>query len=404
VRTSLCLLAFAVACGSAPPKPVPDSTREAVEPMPDAGAKPANEPGGTAMGMADAGPETLGAKADAGMAADGGANLRDATDAGVSEAVEQLPPAPPIPETPPFLPAVEESKDNPTTPEKVALGYQLFYDKRLSKDGSMSCESCHHPELAYTSGKATDPKVGGAMNKRNAPAMANAAYHQNGFYWDGRTPTLDAVCAAAWKGQLGVDAPGDVVAKLNGIPGYRAQFQRAFESEATAKNVPLALAAFLRALKTGNAPWDKYEQGDQRAVSREARRGSQVFQNARCSLCHVPPLYTDSQFHNVGIGFDKPEEQRDHGRMDATKDKEDDGKFLTPSLRDVAKTAPYFHDGSATALSDAVDRMLAGGTKNPNLDPKLKRAKISPRDRRALLAYLESLTGQVTFPKAPDLP
>jgi cytochrome c peroxidase len=168
--------------------------------------------------------------------------------------------------------------------------------------------------------------------------------------------------------------------------------------------VPFALAAFLRALKSGNAPWDKYEQGDTKAASREARRGSQVFQNARCTLCHVPPLYTDSQFHNVGIGFDKPEAERDHGRMDATKDKADDGKFLTPSLRDVSKTAPYFHDGSGKALSDAVDRMLAGGVKNPNLDEKLKRAKVSPRDRRALLAYLESLTGQLTFPKAPDLP
>ncbi|TMA20630.1 MAG: c-type cytochrome, partial [Deltaproteobacteria bacterium] len=298
----------------------------------------------------------------------------------------------------------EESNDNPTTPEKVALGYKLFYDKRLSRDGSMSCESCHHPDQAYTSGNAVDPKVGGAMNKRNAPAMANVAYHQNGFYWDGRTPTMEAVTAAAWKGQLGVEKPDEVVAKLNAITPYRAEFQRAFQSDATAKNVPLALAAFLRALKSGNAGWDKYEQGDQKAVSREARRGSQVFQNARCTLCHVPPLYTDSQFHNAGIGFDRPEDQRDHGRMDATKDKADDGKFLTPSLRDVAKTAPYFHDGSAKALSDAVDRMLAGGVKNPNLDEKLKRAKISPRDRRALLAYLESLTGQVTFPKAPDLP
>jgi cytochrome c peroxidase len=418
MRISVCFLALAAACGSAPPKPVPDATREAVEPMPDAGARPANEPGGSSMGMADAGSDVLGAKADAGTARDGGANLREGpADAGVqaasaagtavadvSEALQKLPPAPPIPETPPFLPAVEESKDNPSTPEKVALGYKLFYDKRLSRDGSMSCESCHHPDLAYTSGNAVDPKVGGSMNKRNAPAMANVAYHQNGFYWDGRTPTMEAVCTAAWKGQLGVDKPDEVAAKLNAITAYRAEFQRAFESDATPKNVPLALAAFLRALKTGNAPWDKYEQGDAKAVSREARRGSQVFQNARCTLCHVPPLYTDSQFHNVGIGSDKPEAERDHGRMDATKDKADDGKFLTPSLRDVSRTAPYFHDGSAKALSDAVDRMLAGGVKNPNLDEKLRRAKLSPRDRRALLAYLEALAGQTTFPKAPDLP
>src|SRR5206468_2056295 len=114
MRASVCLFALAVACGSAPPKPVPDDTRQAAQP------------------------------------------------------------APPIPETPPFLPAVEESQDNPTTPEKVALGYKLFYDKRLSRDGSMSCESCHHPDQAYTSGNPVDPRVGGSMNKRNAPTMENA--------------------------------------------------------------------------------------------------------------------------------------------------------------------------------------------------------------------------------------
>src|SRR5207248_2994224 len=113
----------------------------------------------------------------------------------IAEAVQKLPPAPPIPETPVFLPAVEESRDNPTTPDKVWLGYQLFFDKRLSRDGSMSCESCHHPEQAWTSGNATDPKVGGT-NKRNAPSMENVAYYQS-FYWDGRAPTMEAVSAAA---------------------------------------------------------------------------------------------------------------------------------------------------------------------------------------------------------------
>jgi cytochrome c peroxidase len=409
MRASVCLFALAVACGSAPPKPVPDDTRQAAEPMPDAGARPANEPGGTAMGVADAGPDTVGAHADGGPrgeleVGDAGVRMSEASATELNEAVQQLPPPPPIPETPPFLPAVEESQDNPTNPEKVALGYKLFYDKRLSRDGSMSCESCHHPDQAYTSGNPVDARVGGSMNKRNAPTMENVAYHQNGYYWDGRTATMEAVCAAAWKGQLGVDKPDEVAARLNAVMAYRAEFQRAFKSDASAKNVPLALASFLRALKTGNAPFDKFEQGEKAAISREARRGSQVFQTARCTLCHVPPLYTDSQFHNAGIGSDKPEDKRDHGRMDATKDKADDGKFLTPSLRDVAKSAPYFHDGSAKTLSDAVDRMLAGGVKNPNLDEKLKRSKISSRDRRALLAYLESLTGQNTFPKAPDLP
>jgi len=427
------LIAAAAACSQPQPKPVPEETREAAgAPPTDAGTKPANEPGGGAMTAADAGPDggAVDAGRDGGVISDIKAGASEAVgnvkagaeeagrtiaDAGaqavgavgtaaadVAEAMQKLPPAPPIPDTPVFLPAVEESSDNPTTAEKVWLGYQLFFDKRLSKDGSMSCESCHHPELAWTSGKAVDPKVGGAMNKRNAPTMENVAYYQS-FYWDGRSPTMEAVSAAAWKGQLGA-SPDEIAPKLNAVVAYRAQFQRAFKEDATGKNIAMALASFLRALKTGNAPWDKYEQGDKGAVGRTVQRGYRVFQNARCTLCHVPPLYTDSQFHNVGLGWEKPEADRDHGRMDATKDSKDDGKFKTPTLRDVARTGPYFHDGSVKSLSEAIDYMVKGGTKNPNLDEKLKPAKLSARDRQALQAFLESLTGTPTFTKSPELP
>jgi cytochrome c peroxidase len=365
--------------------------------------------GAQAVGtVADAGAQAAGAAKDAGARAAGavaGAAAKAGTaGADVAEALSRLAPAPPIPETPVFLPAVEEPKDNPTTPDKVALGYQLFFDRRLSRDGSMSCESCHHPDQAYTSGKATDEKVGGAQNTRNAPTMENVGYNAHGFYWDGRSPTMESVSAAAWQGQLGVANPDEVAARLNAITVYRAEFQRAFKEDATAKNIPLALAAFLRALKTGNAPWDKFEQGDAKAVSREAQRGYRVFQNARCTLCHVPPLYTDTDFHNVGVGYSPGTGFKDHGRMDATKDPKDDGKFKTPTLRDVAKTAPYFHDGSVASLGEAIDYMLRGGTKNPNLDVKLKPARLGARDRKALQAFLESLTGQNTFPKAPELP
>jgi cytochrome c peroxidase len=407
MRVSLFAALLAAACSQAQPRPVTEATRESAGQPTDAGTPAANEAGGSSLGTEDAGfRQRADAAADAGLqaAADAGAKAAGAIGSAASdlaEAVQKLPPAPPIPDTPPFLPAVEESKDNPTTPDKVWLGYQLFFDKRLSRDGSMSCESCHHPELAWTSGNATDAKVGGT-NKRNAPSMENVAYFQS-FYWDGRTPTMEAVSAAAWKGQLGAD-PDAVAAKLNGVTGYRAQFQRAFKEDVTGKNVPMALAAFLRALKTGNAPWDKFEQGEGDAVSMEVRRGYRVFQNARCTLCHVPPLYTDSQFHNVGVGFDKPEADRDHGRMDATKDAKDDGKFKTPGLRDVAKTAPYFHDGSVKTLSEAIDFMLKGGIKNPNRDEKLKPSRLTAKDRKALQAFLESLTGTATFTKAPELP
>ncbi len=392
MRTSVAAALLLAACSQAQPKPVPEETREAAGQAEDAGQPAPNE-------APDAGQSVAQVAAGAGAAA---VSAADKAAADLAEALQKLPPAPPIPDTPVFLPAVEESRDNPTTPEKVWLGYQLFFDKRLSKDGSMSCESCHHPELAWTSGKAVDPKVGGALNKRNAPTMENVAYYRS-FYWDGRAPTMEAVSAAALKGQLGAD-PDETAARLNAVIGYRAQFQRAFKEDATGKNVPMALASFLRALKTGNAPWDRFEQGEGDAVSMEVRRGYRVFQNARCTLCHVPPLYTDSEFHNVGVGYDKPEGERDHGRMDATKDQKDDGKFKTPTLRDIAKTGPYFHDGGVASLSEAIDFMLKGGIKNPNRDEKLKPNRLSAKDRKALQAFLESLTGTATFAKAPELP
>jgi cytochrome c peroxidase len=310
-----------------------------------------------------------------------------------------LPPAPPLPETPAFLGPVEDPKDNPTTPEKAALGHKLFFDKRMSKSGQMSCESCHHPDRAWTSGEALDKKDGGKMNVRNAPTMENLAYHQNGFYWDGRMPTLEKVSNAAWTGQLGAD-PKEIAARLNAIARYRAEFRRAFCEDATPENAPKALAAFLRALKGGNAPWDKFEQGDKKAVSSQARRGREVFENvAHCTLCHVPRLYTDAQFHAVGAGASE-----DHGRMDATKDPKDDGKFKTPTLRDIAKTAPYFHDGSIKTLDEAIDFVLGGGKQVPNFDEKLKPVKLSAKDRAALKAFLESLSGSATYSAAPELP
>ncbi len=311
-----------------------------------------------------------------------------------------LPPAPPIPPTPAFLPDIQDPSDNPTTPEKVTLGYLLFFDKRISKDGTMACEGCHHTDKGWTEGQAVSAKVGGAMNTRNAPTMLNVGYFTS-FYWDGRMPTLEAVCNAAWTGQLGAK-PEAIAEKLNAVPPYRAYFLRAFDSDATAKNIPMALASFLRALKSGDAPWDKFEQGDTSAVSKEAQRGFQLFRTAGCALCHVPPLYMDSQFHNAGIGFDKPEDKRDHGRMAFTKDPKDDGAFKTPTLRDIALTAPYFHDGSVATLDEAINIMAAGGIKNPNLDDKFKNLKkLKPKDKAAIKAFLISLTGSHTFDTPP---
>jgi cytochrome c peroxidase len=231
--------------------------------------------------------------------------------------------------------------------------------------------------------------------------MLNLGHHSS-FYWDGRKPTLEEVVAAAWSGQLSAD-PNAVAAALNAVPAYAAHFQRAFGAEASATSIAQALAAFLRVNSSGNSAWDKFEQGDTSAVSKDAQKGFEVFKKANCALCHVPPLYSDLDFHNVGVGF-KKKKFVDAGRMDATKDAADQGKFKTPSLRDVALTAPYFHDGSVKTLDKAIDLMLAGGVKNPKLDPKLKKVKLKPAEKKQLKAFLLSLTGEHPFDEPPTLP
>lgn len=335
------------------------------------------------------------------------AEVREPVDAGpVAEAPPapkvELPPAPALPLPPTHLSANEDSADNPTTPEKAALGHQLFFDKRLSKDDSMACANCHLADHGWATGNAFDAKVGGAMNKRHTPTVLNLAWHST-FYWDGRMPTLEAVSNAAWKGQLGAE-PAAVAAKLNAVPTYDALFHRAFKESATSDNVPKALAAFLRSLKSGNSPWDKFEAGDAAAVSAEAKRGFEVFKKAGCVACHVPPLYTDFDFHQVGVGMEKPEAERDNGRKDATKKDEDFGKFKTPSLRNVAVSAPYFHDGRAATLDEAIDFMAQGFSKYKGVDAKLKVAKLSKQDKAALKAFLTSLSGESTYSGAPTLP
>lgn len=310
-----------------------------------------------------------------------------------------LPPVRPLPAPLAGLPEVPASTDNPTTAEKAELGWMLFFDKRLSKDNSMACESCHHIAQGYTSGQALDAKVGNAMNKRNAPPMVNLGFHSL-FYWDGRMPTLEAVSLAAWKGQLGAE-PEAIAKKLNAVPEYQARFQRAFAQPATAENIPKAFATFFRTLTTGNSAWDKFQANDKKALSKDAQAGYQVFLKANCNVCHVPPLFTDHDFHNIGWSIDN---SADLGRQESTKAVEDTGKFKTPSLRNVALTGPYFHDGKAATLDEAIDFMLKGGQPNPHLDPRLRPQKLSKKERAQLKAFLESLTGEVTYPAAPALP
>lgn len=306
-----------------------------------------------------------------------------------------LPAAPPLPTPPIGLPPAPSPDENPTTAERAELGWLLFFDPRASKDGSMACAQCHHIERAYTSPEAVDVKVGGAKNKRNAPTMTNLGFHPQ-FYWDGRMPTLEAVSNAAWKGQLGAD-PAEVVKTLNAVPGYKARFERAFGEPATPENVPRAYAVFFRTLVNAGSAWDRAQAGEPDALSKDADAGYRVFLAKGCAACHTPPLFTNYAYENAGIGDDP-------GRKDATKDDADTGRFKVPGLRNVALTAPYFHDGSAQTLEEAVDLMVKGGNKNPHLSPLLKPQKVSKKEKAQLIAFLEALNGESTYTAAPTLP
>ena len=298
--------------------------------------------------------------------------------------------------------AMEVPADNPQTPEKAALGRQLFFDKRLSGDETRSCYSCHVCEKGLTDGL---PKAIGAFNKalpRSSPTLWNIGY-QKMFYWDGRSPSLEKQAMAAWQGgNMGAkDHETEIVAKINGLAGYHSQFQKVFGGDATAENIMQAISAFERTIISGDTAWDRWQNGDQSAASEAAKRGFEVFKTAKCTNCHDGVLVTDQQFHNVGVGMDASEP--DKGRFNATKKDEDTGAFKTPTLRDVAKSAPYFHDGSAATLEQAVDVMAAGGISNPYLDAGLAPVKLSERERAALLSFLRSLTAEETI-QAPALP
>ena len=194
----------------------------------------------------------------------------------------------------------------------------------------------------------------------------------------------------------------EIVAKLDALHDYKTQFQKVFQSDATPDNVVKAIAAFERTIISGDTAWDRWKAGDNTAISQSAWRGWNIFQAIKCNNCHDGVLFTDQQFHNIGIGMDQQEP--DVGRFKVTQNPQDTGAFKTPTLRDIEKSAPYFHDGSARTLEEAVDVMLGGGKPNQYLDKKnLEPHKLLPDQREALLDFLRSLSVDCTLTK-PALP
>jgi len=316
--------------------------------------------------------------------------------------------------SPPSVAGFQEMQvpaDNPLTKSKVELGKQLFYDKRLSGDGSRSCYSCHLKEKGLTDGLPTAIGAYEAKLPRSSPTLWNIGFH-SALYWDGRSGSLEKQALAAWtggnmgcSGKDGRPAAADIAKKIGAIKGYSDQFMRVFGGPATPDNIVQAIAAFERTIVApADTPWLRFINGEESALSEEARRGYKIFnEKAKCVNCHDGRLLTDMQYHNVGIGMSK--EKPDVGRFAVTKVEKDTGAFKTPTLLDIGKSAPYFHDGSVATLEEAVDLMVSGGKKNKFLDTaNLKPVKLTAQEKADLLAFLRSLDANyaVEEPKLPE--
>lgn len=296
-------------------------------------------------------------------------------------------------------------KDNLSDPRKIALGKELYFDPRLSADNTVSCSTCHNPQHGWSDARMTSAGVGGQVGGRNAPTIVNTAFGKFQF-WDGRAGTLEEQALGPIANPIEMNMPvEEAVKRLNGIEGYRKQFQEIFGSECNKENLAKALAAYERTILSGDAPYDRYKAGDKAALSEAAVRGMKLFfGKANCSACHSGSNFTDNAFHNIGIGMDKS--QPDKGRAAISKLEGDTGAFKTPTLREVARSAPYMHDGSMKSLEEVVEHYNKGGTPNPFLDEEIFKLNLSDQDKADLVSFMKEGLSSEAYPmhEAPELP
>jgi cytochrome c peroxidase len=279
-------------------------------------------------------------------------------------------------------------EDRPATAGKIRLGRRLFHDKRLSSDGSMSCANCHVPERAFSQSRPIAVGVHGRVGTRNAPALLNRAWGRT-FFWDGRTPTLEEQVLRPITDPNEMGSTVQAAAHRTGI---------------SARTLADALASYIRSIRTGDSPFDRFEHGETAALSSEARAGLQVFRSkGNCTLCHIGQNFTDESFHNTGVawlpavpGSSTDGRFLDAGRAIVTGRDRDRGAFKTPTLREVARTAPYMHDGSLATLDDVVNFYDGGGRPNRHLDMGIRPLNLTTAEKRAVVAFLASLSGRVT--------
>ncbi len=326
------------------------------------------------------------------------------------------------------LPPVPVPKENPITPEKAELGKMLFFDPRLSGDGTMACVTCHLPEQGYSTNTPQSPAYPSNAERRHSMTLINVAYN-TALIWDGRAPNLEKQALGPIKNPIHMNQNIDLLmAKLRAIPEYVRRFRAVFGEGPTPKTLGQALATFERTLVTRNAPFDRYMQGDKAALSPAAIRGMALFQGkARCILCHNGPNFTDNKFHNLGVpkapflsqplvqatlrfdakrmGIPHPERvTTDLGRYLVTKDERDIGAFKTPTLRNVTDRGSFMHNGAFTTLAEVIDFYDRGGEPDAHKSPLVQPLRLTAQEKHDLLAFIESLTGELPQVSAPALP
>jgi cytochrome c peroxidase len=291
--------------------------------------------------------------------------------------------------------AVVIPADNPLTNEKVELGRALFFDKRLSQDNTIACANCHLAKFAFTDGRPVSTGIRGQKGGRSAPASINRVFSTVQF-WDGRAATLEEQSVGPFTNPIehGFASYDVMMAKMKKIAGYRKLFMQVFGEDITIGNVGKAIASFQRTVLSGNSPADRFDQGQEEgAISEAAQHGLLLFrEKARCTKCHSGFNFTDEKFHNLGLGWD--DNKVDLGRYMVTKNAEDIGAFKTPTLREIARSAPYTHDGRFKTLEEVVNFYNQGGVKNPHQDPLIIPLELTDQEKGDLVQFLHTLNGE----------
>lgn len=273
-----------------------------------------------------------------------------------------------------YMPVPE---DNPLTTERVERGRELFFDMRLSRDRTIACASCHDPERAFTDGRPVAIGVFNRVGRRSAPALVNRGYGRS-FFWDGRASTLEEQVLQPIQDVNEMDMTLPEVSARLGMP---------------IEEVSRSLASFVRSLLSGDSAFDRFINGDRSALTPEQQAGLYVFRGkANCTACHVGPTFSDERFHNTGVAW-RGGRMLDEGRFVVTAKPEDRGAFKTPTLREIARTAPYMHDGSLVTLPDVIDYYDRGGNASPGLDLDLRPLNLTTAEKAALVLFLQTLNG-----------